>query len=298
MKSSQLPSWKLGVFLTAWQLALMVNVNAHADQVPDKPQPPVRITSSPDFQLPPPPKPWFLQADTNLDILSTNEEEFKVGAAPDAMEIGVLNRIKEIKSNLLQPNADPNSRGMLEHLLKDLRGQLADHHAMVQSNQAFAEAIRSNPRTAWTNMPDPIEQSLVLDVKRNERMLADPALDPNTRSMFERMLEDSKQRLADHKTNLELWINLRLARQTKDVEQTTRAEKELADYLAARLGKVQGKTYPQGMSLNAIMEEYQKQEKGSHWLDSRKVIRMVILTVLLLPPLVMVFMAIKRRASR
>ena len=78
----------------------MVNVNAHADQVPDKPQPPVRITSSPDFQLPPPPKPWFLQADTNLDILSTNEEEFKVGAAPDAMEIGVLNRIKEIKSNL------------------------------------------------------------------------------------------------------------------------------------------------------------------------------------------------------
>lgn len=292
MKPIQLPSWKLGVFLTAWQLAVMVDVNAHADQIPKKPQPPAMITSS---QLSPPLTAWFMQADTNFDLLSTNKEEFKIGGTPDAMEIGVLNRIKEIKSNLLQSKTDPNSRGMLEHLLKELRGELADHRALVQSNQAFAEAIRSNPRTAWTNMPDPIEQFLSLDVKRNERMLADSALDPNTRKMFERMLEDSRQKLADHKTNAQLWVNLNLARQSKFVEQTARAEKELADYLAANLGKIQGKKYPQGMSLDAIMKEYRKQENGSHWFDGRTAIRMIIFTFVLLLPLVMIFMAIKKR---
>jgi len=238
-----------------------------------------------------------MQVDTNFNLLSTNEVEFKTGGAPDAMELGLLKRIKDIKSNLLQPGLDPNSRGMFEHLLKELRGELVDHRTMVQSNQAFAEAIRLNPRTARTNMPDPIEQFLSLDVARNERMLADPTLDPNTRRMFERMLEDAKQKLADHETNAQLWDNLRLARQSKDVKQVAYAERELVDYLAARLGKIQGKTYPHGMSLDAIMEKYRKQSGDYHWFDNRTVIRAIMLTLFLLPLIVIIFSAIKKYAS-
>jgi len=249
------------------------------------------VTNSP---LLPPPSPWFMQPETNFNLSDTNEEEFKARTAFDTMEVGLLNRINEIKTNLSQPALPPSSRGMLEHLLGELRWQLANHRAMVQSNQAFAQAIRANPKTAWTNMPDPIEQSLSMAIARNERILADPTLDPNNRRIFEHMLEDSEQKLADHETNAQLWTNLRLARASKDTERITHAETELATYLADRLGKIQGKKYPPGMSLDAIMEEYKKQAGDYHWYDSRIIIRTIVFVVFIVPPLAMIFFVLKK----
>jgi hypothetical protein len=72
----------------------------------------------------------------------------------------------------------------------------------------------------------------------------------------------------------------------------------LANYLAANLGQIQGKTYPSGMSLDAIMSEYRKQENGSHWFDSRAVIRALVIILFLLPPLVMGFVAFKKRLTK
>jgi hypothetical protein len=46
------------------------------------------------------------------------------------------------------------------------------------------------------------------------------------------------------------------AHQSRDHAESVHAEQELADFLLARLGKVEGKTYTQGMSLEAVMQLY------------------------------------------
>ncbi len=246
-----------------------------------------------------PGSPWVTPISTNFDLSNVNAGGPTSNAVPhDAMDAWLLQTIEKTKQDLQRPGLDATSRQFLEMSLRRLYGQWDDHQAQVQSNKAFIEAIRSNPRTALTNMPDPIEQSWSSAIAQKERELADPRLDPYRRQALETIVTTFKQQLADHTTNAQLWANLRLAQQSKDAEQMDHAKRELADYLAKSLGKIQGKTYPTGMSLDAIMEEYREQGNGSHWFNSRTAIRTIILTVFLLPPLLMIYMAIKKRASK
>ncbi len=244
---------------------------------------------------------WLLQASTNFDLSDTNLNAGgpASNAVPhDAMDAWLLQTIDKNKRDLQTPGLDAVSRQFLQRSLRRLYGQWNNHQAQVQNNKAFVETMHSNPKTALTNMPDPIEQSWSLAIAQKERELADTTLDPYRRQALEAIVATLKQQLADHTTNAQLWANLHQAQQSKDAETKAYAERELADYLEANLGKIQGKKYPPGMSLDAIMAEYQKQGNGSHWFNSRTAIRAIILTVFLLPPLVMIFMAIKKRVSK
>lgn len=101
-----------------------------------------------------------------------------------------------------------------------------------------------------------IENYLRLTTARFEQTLADPTLHPNTRKAYEHLLADSRQKLADYQTNNQLLLNLRKARESRNAEDITRAKQQLADYLAARLEKRNGRTPSPGRSLEEIANEY------------------------------------------
>ena len=244
----------------------------------------------PPFQHPPaPPPPAWLN--TNLDTHFTVMETSNI-VPHDAMEAWLLKTIETNKFDLQKTNLDSHSRWMLEQHLRLLQGQWSDHEAQVESNKAFAEAIRSNPRGALTNMPDPITQALSLSVARTKSELADPTIDPYRRQAHETVLGTFKQQLADHETNAQLWADVHSARASGNQEEISNAEHMLADYLAAKIGK------PKGMSLDAVMEEYKKRSGDYHWYDSRPIIRTTLLVVFLVPPTVMIFFALKKRFSK
>jgi hypothetical protein len=223
---------------------------------------------------------------------------FSVTNAHDAYEGWLLGAVDDTERKLQQTNLNAGYRQSLEWILKLNQGKLSNHQAQIQRESDFVKAVKSNPRTAWTNMPDPIEEALASDVTKYEGELANTSLAPNTRKTYEAMLDNYNQKLADHETNAQLWANLRLALDSHKQEQLVQAQRQLADYLATRLGKVQGKTYPAGMSLDAILAEYQKQANGSHWSNRQTIIRFFLLAVFLVPPVVMIFVALKKRFSK
>jgi len=255
-------------------LVSAANVSVRADSATNRPQPPVMIKAT----LPAPPNPF--QVNSNYDIPSVDIN----GGAPasntvphDTMEVWLLQKINGVRLDLQRPGLDANSRQFLENSLARFKRQWADHQAQVQSNKLFIETIRSNPRTGFmTNRPDPIEQSLKLDIAHYERELDNPALPSNMRKIYEGMLDDYKQKLADHETNAQLWVNLRLARQSKKEEQMAYAERELADYLGAKIGMPPGKT------LEAVMKEY-RIKAGTEKPDRRKIILGLLIFVMVSP---------------
>ena len=124
------------------------------------------------------------------------------------------------------------------------------------------DAANLNPQGALTNRPDFVGATLTRSVARYEQELTNPGLDPVLRKSYERLLDQRKGQLADHETNLQLWTSLHRAHESRDVEKAATAERELANYLSRRLGTIQGKTYPTGMSLEAIATEYAKASGG------------------------------------
>jgi len=173
---------------------------------------------------------------------------------------------------------------------------------MSDTNTSFRAStfpsMPARPGDTLTNKTDFVQQALLNSVTSYEHELANPGLDPILRKTFERLLEERKRQLADHQTNAQLWINVRQAEQSKDLEKASMSKQELADYLAARLGKIQGKTYPEGTSLDAIIDEYQKQTDGSRWFGGRAAIYTIIFAACLIPLLIMIFTAIKKRISK
>lgn len=264
-----------------------------------KATPPQLLTPLPPFKATLPP--YLAQANTNLQETNYPETEAQgtnLITPSDAMEKWLLQKISDIKGDLQKTNLNPVFYQSLQEQLWQFRGQLTEHRALVRDHIALAETIRTNRMSFTTNPPDIIGQTMSRSIDNYEKQSVNPGLPPNMRETYKMLAEDRKKQLADHQTNAQLWINLRLAQKSKDTEHMAHAEKELADYLAIRLGKIQGKTYPQGMSLDAILQEYQKQSNKFHWFDRRTVVRTIIFTMFLLPPLVMLFMTIKRRVSK
>ena len=268
---------KLSVFQITLLLVIMADVKVCADPLTNKLQSSV-IIKAPHAS----PPTMFPQVSTNLQTTNFDGGVTTSNGAPrDPYETWLLKTIDDTKRELQQTNLPATYRRTLEWLLREHQGNLSDHQAQVQKKAEFIKSVRANPRTAWTNRSDPIEQAFASDVAKYERMLADPALAPNLRETYEAMLEGYKQDLADHKTNAQLWADLRMARQLKDHERIDLSEKQLADYLAIKLGKIQGKKYSPGMSLDAVLEQYRIQAGGG--IDRRQVIRAILVFVMIAP---------------
>ena len=127
----------------------------------------------------------------------------------------------------------------------------------TQSNMnELVRLERSNPQFAVPNRPDFIGESLQRQIANYEKLLSSPGLDPYLKKPYEDVLETTRWELADHKTNEQLWADVRQARRSNDPLKIKRAEQALADYLSARLGRIKGKEFPKEMSLQAILKEY------------------------------------------
>lgn len=261
------------------------------------------IASPPDLITPAKaaPPPGFIEINgrlvpagiTNIPPIHLNEpdDDPKTGEPHNAMEKWLFQKISETKSELQKPGLDSPTRQFHESMLNRFRGQLQVERGRVQASMEMVEAMRTNPATAWMHLPDPIEQWLSSTIARYERELADPTLSPGLRESYANMVINLKEKLADHQTNAQLWADLRLARQSKDSEKISQAEQGVADYLAAKIGK------PTGMRLDAVMKEYRKKTGASTWLDRTKIIRAVVVSVFLLPPLVLIFFVLRKRRS-
>jgi hypothetical protein len=212
----------------------------------------------------------------------------------DPYEKWVLQTIDDLKRTLQNTNLNEGYRRSQEWMLRHQQESLAEHQAQVQKQLEFTKSVHADLQTAWTNILDPISESLTMDVARCQQDLADPLLTTNARASYQAMLEDYQQKLADHTTNARLWMNMRLAKQQHwSPEQTVLAKRQLADYLAVKLGVMQGKTYPPGMSLEAVMKQYRRQVGGSE--ISRRNIVVAALALVLLAPLAVFSWRIWRR---
>jgi len=205
-------------------------------------------------------------------------------------------RIQQDQVTLQNTNLNESSRHFIEIGLKDLQNRLESMQNEVQSNNATVQAISANPAGAVTNLGDPIDLAMSRQVDSYQKELADPALDHTRREAIEFALSDLTQIRDDHRLNAQLWSNVTDARRSRDSKHIAQAEGELADYLAKKLGKMQGKTYPTGMSLEAVMEQYRIQAGGAK-VNRRKIVLAALLLVALLPLAAFTYKALRRRKS-
>lgn len=218
--------------------------------------------------------------------------------SPDVYAAWLSHSIGDLERQLNQTNTgnlNTNYRASLEWILRLQRVKLTNHLENVKAQANFVGSVRSNSKTAWTNMPDPISEQLTLEVAKYQAQLADPTLAPGIRKSYERMLANYQEKLADHETNAFLWANLHLAEQNDNREQIASAKKHLAKFLAGQLGRMQGKTYPTNMSLDAVLAEYSKQGGGSHWFGNPVAIRALLYVVMFLTPLILIVIVLRKR---
>jgi hypothetical protein len=144
-----------------------------------------------------------------------------------------------------------------------------------------------------------VEEQLSGEIANIKNQLTNSSLDKVTRRRLEWQLSDDEKSLQDHITNTMLWAKLTQARFSHDPDRIANAETKLADYLAKKLGAIEGKNYPTGMSLEKVTDLINAHlGRGSYWSDKKPLIRIILLAFLLLPPLVMVFLAIKKRIKK
>lgn len=216
---------------------------------------------------------------------------FAASRTNDARETVLRHGIEDWERKLENTNLDARARAVFEGNLKRCRMDLTDYEEErkeeAEHQRKFQEALRANFRTAWTNIPDPLENALRAQIRRYESELSDPGLAPNVRETDERSLAVFKQELAERATNVQLWANLRLAEQNNNSAQIDEAKKQLATFLAKRLGDVQGKKYPTNISYDAVMALYHKAAGSSPTVDRRKIV-IAALVLLAIAPIIVI----------
>ena len=193
-------------------------------------------------------------AQFNADALNQKFADAEDGGGnsvtpPDAMESWLRREISTTQADLQHTNMDELTRLTLSRQLWDFKERLAEHQAQVQTNLARVELLRTNKALATMDPPDFIGQRLSESIQHFQHEAANPNLPPMLRQTFQTLADNRAKRLADHETNVQLW---------------------------------QGKTYPPGMSLDAILKDYKK--SGSGWQMDRRTVVLVVLIVVLVSP--------------
>lgn len=132
-----------------------------------------------------------------------------------------------------------------------------DRSALIQSNfTAQVELMRTNPAAARTNGFDPIAIGMQQSIANYEADATN--VDPVFAQNLRQITEQRKAQLADWRTNSQLLQNVRQARALKDPEKVEKAKQELADYLAAKMGK------PPGTKLDDLLSEIRQSSASTN----------------------------------
>jgi hypothetical protein len=146
---------------------------------------------------------------------------------------------------------------------------------------AFSNGGATGSRQGKTNFQNPLESQLSTQILFYEQQLNDSGLDPNVRRAYEALLADKRIKLADFRTNAQLWMDVHSARKSGSQEQISQSEQALANYLSARLGRIQNKTFPSDMSLPSILEEYKAAGRGR--IHTRSIVKAILLVTIATP---------------
>jgi hypothetical protein len=161
-------------------------------------------------------------------------------------------------------------------------------------NQSIAAAEEA---TAGLQRPlDAFESLLSGYVTNIEAQLANPQIDRVVRQALERRLSSFRGNLAGHRAENSLWQELALARVSNDSAGVARAQARLADYLAGKLGDIEGRRYPTGMSLASVMDRYNaKLGRGAPLRWGKLFVRTVLIALLVVPPVLIVLQRLRQR---
>src|SRR5207244_1872160 len=141
---------------------------------------------------------------------------------------------------------------MTDALSSDLHDLPQRARPMPQANEPEDPLIAaiSAGLPSPANRPDFVSNVMARSIEDYEQQLAETNLNPAIRETYEYLLTNRRRQLADHQTNFLLWSNVEQAKLSKDKKQLAEARQQLADYLSATLGRIQGKSYPTGMDLD------------------------------------------------
>jgi hypothetical protein len=117
-----------------------------------------------------------------------------------------------------------------------------------------------------------------------------------SRAAHDAMLRDAQSRFENHRTNVQLWAEVRRARASGDPRQVSTAEQALADYLSVNLAKINGKAYPPRMSLAAVLKEYKAFRR--HGSARRCWVPVALATVTVAPLAVFALYSLRQRRLR
>jgi hypothetical protein len=102
--------------------------------------------------------------------------------------------------------------------------------------------------------------------------------------------------MADLQTNAALWENVHQAILSGSTQKIASAEGTLADYLALKLGRIEGKQYQTGMTLAAVIDKYNAHlGRPAPWRRGALLARLVLLMTLSVPALVLLAIWARRR---
>ena len=225
---------------------LVVRANVFAGSATDNPN---AVLMPPALMLPP-------QAISNFENEAATGIKQTNFASKDPFEIELLQSIDSIRTELRQTNLNSTARLSLEHILTMAQIRLSNHEDQIQQRSKFDKLAQQSKDYFITNPPDPLGQALAADIAAFKTELADTNLNPVRRKTLGAILADYNEKLEDHKTNVNLWNNLTSAQLNRNPEQIVNAKQQLADYLAVKLGQMQGKTYPKGMAYDTVIEQY------------------------------------------
>jgi hypothetical protein len=221
------------------------------------------------FPIPPPPAdPPNFHRITNASKVVAHDNGTNSVAPSGSMATDLLRRIAFYQGELNKTNLPPILRSMYNTNLALLSNTLA--------------IFGNGPKFNLSSIPKPPSMPELIGSGTNAV--------PSPRAMNP-MLQQAE---AEMRTNRQMWKNLVKAQVSHNKPEAARAERELADYLAVQLGKINGKTYPSGMSLAAIMKEYGAKASEKPF-NRRKVVLVILVAVMLTPLFLFAFYKLRHR---
>lgn len=163
---------------------------------------------------------------------SANSTDKSAEPPVGSMEKWLVGAIAETKGKLQDPTLSETIREILKSDLSRYETKLTALRKKLQEDQKTREALHAKSERL--------------------RRLATPPQD--LQQLFRTQQTEYEKIQADTRLNVQLWANYSEAKRKKEPELVAKAERELADYLTAKIERIDGKKYPTGMTLAEAMK--------------------------------------------
>jgi hypothetical protein len=232
-----------------------------------------------------------------LSLLPLEATAQKSNLQPVLMQTSVAKSLDQ-KNEAQIPNA--NSEPYLVYLTNRLTN--AEYAlANVGTNEFERKHLESAIRS-YLEQIDSFEARIEqLAKERRERQVAlgltNPPHEWTTEEIRTNGLNVGEAVAADRQTNAALWEKLAQSKRKKNPAEEAKSKRQLADYLIAKLAKIDGKNYNTNMSLEEILAIYTTRAPAVNGViySRRSIVMIALLAVLTLPPIIFGIYGFRKR---